>query len=157
MNNNIAIYPAPGSNTLQGLWRPYANSNLIGKAGLLVKVVNPVSANPTLANNAAVDLPAAVTDIPTDLLLDDGANPIQTTNQAGLVTCVPLDSIDQFRVYTTSTGSVGDILVLSATFGQLQKASGSAAGTYSVLFQALENYVPGQLVLVRKIKGTYTH
>jgi hypothetical protein len=156
MDINLAIYP-PGTNTQQGFWKPYANSNLIGKVGNLVKVVNPIGANPSLANNAGVDLPSALTDVPTDLLLDDGAATNATTNQGAQVVCVPLEAVDQFRVYTTSMGNVGDILVLSATYGQLQKASSSAAGTYNRCFEALENYVPGQLVLVRKYPGTYTH
>jgi hypothetical protein len=147
------------SNVLQGTWRPFSNSNTLGLAGYLLKIVNPVTANPSLAGKPGVDLPAATTDIVTDVLVDDGANTLATTNQASQVTALPLSAVDQFRALVISTGNVGDVLVLAGTgnFGKLQQFSSSPAGTYLALGFALESYVPGQLVLVRKHIYSVTH
>jgi hypothetical protein len=147
------------SNVVQGTWRPFSNSNTIGLAGYLLKIVNPASANPSIAGKAAVDLIGATSDVATDILVDDGANPVATTNQAQQVTALPLSAVDQFRVPVVSTGSVGDILVLagSGSYGKLQQFSSSPAGTYLALGFALENYIPGQFVLVRKHMFSVSH
>jgi hypothetical protein len=147
------------SNVVQGTWRPFSNSNTIGLAGYLLKIVNPASANPGIAGKPGVDLPSATTDIVTDVLVDDGASTYATTNQAQQVTALPLSAVDQFRAPVVSTGSIGDILVLAGTgsFGKLQQFSSSASGTYQAVGFALENYVPGQYVLVRKHIFSVTH
>jgi hypothetical protein len=111
------------SNVIQGTWRPYSNSNTIGLAGYLLKIVNAHTNNASLASGTpGVDLPAAVTDIVTDVLVDDGANPLATTNQAMQVTALPLQSVSQFRAIANGTGNVGDKLVLaygSGNWGQV--------------------------------------
>ncbi|MBX3736734.1 MAG: hypothetical protein KF715_08600 [Candidatus Didemnitutus sp.] len=129
------------SNTLEGDIQVKAGVDLTGLEGRLIVVGN--SAGKLVAN-----LPTAITDVPTHVLLDGGA--------AGtLVSLRPLCSDEQVRIRLNGACNPGDVLVnedpvanAGANAGKV-RAVPAGAGAYVGIGKAEEIGVDEQLLLVR--------
>ena len=146
MSDQLHPFTTQG-NLRQGDWNPIANSDLTGKTGRLLKIVNK-------SGIVAVDLPATKADVVTQILVDDGAYPPDSV-VGQPVTARPLSAITQGRVPVASTSAGGvssDALVLADPTANAGLDSGNviklpvASGTYFRIGYALESYVAGQLV-----------
>ena len=137
------------SNTKLG-HRPFVGAaGLVNKEGLLV-VLSSNAGVPTVA------LPTAVTDIPCGLLVDDGATQTSASNLAGQnVEVQPLDPGENIRIRAYNAGAAGVKLVTAdptANAGAqagMVKAVSATPGVYVQIGVAEEDFVDGQLVLVR--------
>jgi hypothetical protein len=133
------------SNTQPGD-RPFiAGANLTGFEGRLVKLISN-SGTPN------VILPAANADITPYVLVDDAI-------QGGFATVKPLDPDKQVRITAKGTGTAGTILVQAdptlnsgADAGKV-RALPTTPGVYVKVGEAEEDFVDGQLVLVRPSLG----
>jgi hypothetical protein len=145
------------TNTQQGDWQPIANSNLNGLAPRLVKLVNNAA-----SGVIAADVPAADTDIVTNLLVDDGAPDSSADTTGQPVTVRPILTHSQLRVTAKGAITPGDLLVLAdpsviADKGKLRTLP-AAAGTYTVRGQALDAAIDGSLVKFHPLAPyTITH
>jgi hypothetical protein len=137
------------SNTTSG-HRPFVGAvGLVNKEGMLV-VLSSASTVPTVA------LPAAVTDIPCGVLVDDGATQSSASSLAGQqVEVQPLNPGENIRIKAYGAGVAGDILVMAdptanagAQAGMVKKI-GNVAGAFVQIGNAEEDFADGQLVLVR--------
>lgn len=134
------------ANTQRGKIVLASNSALLGKEGLLVKIVS------NAGGPGLIDLPAAVSDICLFVLTDGkvlAGDPVEAD---------PLFAEQEVRVIAKGTGSAGDILVHAdpgtpADIGKVRSFTGSVApvtaGRYFSPGTAEEDFVDGQTVLVR--------
>lgn len=130
---------ATQSNTQPGERVFVAASDLTGKQGYLCALSSS-------SGTPVVDLPAALTTRVIGLIVDDAAS-------GGQVTVAPLSPMTNRRVVAKGTGSAGDLLSLAdpttaADKGKLRKQP-TTTGTWIGLAIAEEDFVDGQLVLVR--------
>jgi hypothetical protein len=126
------------SNTQRGRIVRIAGADLTSKEGYLCRLTNN-------GGVPAVNLPAAITDVPTYIVDDGGIAGAE-------ISIDPLTSERQFRIPLKGACDPGDALVLAAIAGadpgKLRKLP-TATGTYRVIFRAEEKGVDGQLVLCR--------
>lgn len=126
------------SNTTIGALPKNSGADLTGKEGRLVKLQDG-------GTKAEVILPAAITDRVL-FVIDDGAVEDKPSS------VIPFEPSRNIRVRAKGAGSGGDALVLAAIAGDdagKLRALPAAAGTYHVLAIAEEDFVDGQLALVR--------
>jgi hypothetical protein len=124
------------SNTQVGLLPMQAAADLTGKEGLLATI-----------QSTGVNLPANIADR-TPYLIEEGAA------SGANATVRPFTAEKNHRVVAKGSGSRGDVLVLAAIAGSdagKVRAIPTANGTYHTVALAEENFVDGQLVLVRPI------
>ena len=137
------------SNTKAG-HRPFVGAaGLVNNEGKLL-VLSSNSGVPTVA------LPTATTDIPQFVLVDDGATQTSASNLAGQqVQAQPLSAGENVRIRAYNAGAAGVKLVMAdptANAGAqagMVKAIGTVAGVFVQIGVAEEDFVDGQLVLVR--------
>ena len=129
------------SNTIEGPIQVKAGVDLTGLEGRLIVVGN--SAGVLVAN-----LPTAITDVPTHVLVDGGAAGVK-------VTVKPLVADEQVRVRINGTCNPGDTLVVEDPVAAAGVNAGkvravpAGAGVYVGIGKAEEIAVDEQLVLLR--------
>lgn len=124
------------SNTQLGLLPIPAAADLTGKEGLLATL-----------GSTGVSLPANIADR-TPYLIEEGAV------SGAQATVRPFTAEKNHRVVAKGSGSRGAVMVLAAIAGSdagKLRAIPTANGTYHTVAIAEENFVDGQLVLVRPI------
>ena len=130
---NITSF-ANQSNTQAGP-RPYlSGEDLTGKEGHLA-----------VMTATGLQLPSAATDRAIYLILEGGANGEEST-------AVALDSGRNFRVFADGTGDKGaelSISVASGKAGQVRDFDAQTTGDHRIVAIAEEDFVDGQLVLLR--------
>lgn len=127
------------SNTIIGRLQKTSAVDLTGKEGRLAVLSDSVGA-------ARVGLPVAITDRPL-FVIDEGAALGEKSH------VIPLSPDRQIRVKAKGAGAGGAPLCLAAIAGDdagKLRAVPVAAGTYHIEAIAEEDFVDGQLVLVRR-------
>lgn len=130
------------SNTQAGRYsRTTGAVSLVGKEGFLCLIAR-------VGGKGVVALPAALGDI-TPFIVDEGGAPGEPT------TIDPLNPDRQYRIKALGAGNAGQILALanpavSADAGKV-RALPAAAGVYVSPGVAEEDFVDGQLVLMRPL------
>ena len=137
------------SNTKQGVRDFTAAAGLANKEGLLV-VGYSNSGVPT------VRLPNATTDAPRYVLVDDGLPQNPSSDPGGQnVQVVPLGHESNVRIRAYGAGTAGTVVVMADPTANAGSQAGivvavpSAAGKYVKIGVAEEDFVDGQLVLLR--------
>lgn len=141
------------SNTKQGSRDFVAAAGLLAKEGLLVVGYSN-------AGVATVKLPTATTDSPQYLLVDDGLPQNPASDPGGQVVHVlPLDPERNIRIRAYGAGTAGTVLVMADPTANAGAQAGmvtalpATAGKYQKIGVAEEDFVDGQLVLLRPDLG----
>lgn len=137
------------SNTKPGHRSFVGAAGLVNQEGKLL-VLSSNSGVPTVA------LPAALTDIPQFILVDDGATQTSPSNLAGQnVEAQPLTPGENVRIRAYGAGTAGTKLAMAdptanagAQAGMVTALS-ATPGSYVQIGVAEEDFVDGQLVLLR--------
>ncbi|HEY1791555.1 MAG TPA: hypothetical protein VGG34_01440 [Opitutaceae bacterium] len=136
------------SNTVIGSRQVIAAEGLYGNEGKLI----------VLYSNAGVPtvrMPNATTDIPTYLLIDDGLPQNAVDNGGQYVDGLPLSPDRNERITCYGAGAAGTILVMADPTANGGAQAGmvtalpAGAGKYVQIGVAEEDFVDGQLVLLR--------